>query len=210
MSFRREENAKIRFATLCVVSFLTFLFLFLSPGLSLSAGPADVIPRSALASVSAPATEAPNAQAIYYTTRIQSHGLWEEAGPAPRPQLLTLRLYADGTEVAARSVTGSLSNWEIDFGEFATYRSGVPIRYTLRSDPVDDYILSITPTSSQGVLAYRVTGTHKDVVRSHRTLASLATGDESRTFLWGSCFLLSLFALAILLLHRRGAGRRLF
>jgi len=72
-----------------------------------------------------------------------------------RPGSITIRLYADGAEVAHRTVTEA-NNWSWDFGTWSKYRNdnGVQkeIKYEIKEDAVEGY--------KSNVSGYGVTNTH--------------------------------------------------
>ena len=55
-----------------------------------------------------------------------------------RPDSITVRLYADGVEVAEKSVT-SADGWSFAFANMPKYKNGAMISYTITEDSVDGY-----------------------------------------------------------------------
>ncbi len=73
-------------------------------------------------------------------TEISGRKIWDdndnEAGA--RPEAVTVRLYADGTEIDRRIVTAA-ENWQWQFQGLDRYRRGRSVIYTLAEDPVPGY-----------------------------------------------------------------------
>ena len=59
-----------------------------------------------------------------------------------RPTKITIRLLADGKEIAVKEVTKE-TNWTYDFGNLAKYKDGKEIVYTISEDEVEGYKTSI-------------------------------------------------------------------
>ena len=179
MDFRRFSKRNSKIAAAFAALLVTVLFLFLIPQTKFF-------------------TRVTNASPVYYQTRILASGIWDDAGVSARPQALTLRLYANGEEVAAKAVTGSSTSWNFDFGEYETYHLGIPVQYTLLSDPVQSYTMQIAPgTEEAGALRFQIKGTHSNVVLSRRLFASSATGDDKHMVFFGIVCLLSILLLAV-------------
>ncbi len=68
-----------------------------------------------------------------------------------RPESITIRLYADGVEVASKVVTAA-DNWSWTFTELDKYKNGTEIVYTISEDKVEGY--------TSVVNGYDVTNTH--------------------------------------------------
>ena len=68
-----------------------------------------------------------------------------------RPNEITIRLYADGKEVASTKVT-SKNNWAYEFTNLDKYANGKEIKYTVKEDKVDGYTTNVD--------GYEVTNTH--------------------------------------------------
>lgn len=69
-----------------------------------------------------------------------------------RPENITVRLYADGVEIASKVVDKD-SNWTYDFGKLSKYKKGKEINYTVDEDEVAGYTTEINN--------YDITNTHK-------------------------------------------------
>jgi len=68
-----------------------------------------------------------------------------------RPESITVRLYADGVEVASAAVTAA-DGWSWSFEELPKYADGKEIVYTVSEDPVAGYAASVS--------GYDLTNTH--------------------------------------------------
>ena len=70
---------------------------------------------------------------------------WDDADNQDnkRPARITVRLLADGTEVANATVSAA-DGWDWEFKDLPKYRDGgVEIVYTLTEDPVDEYTITV-------------------------------------------------------------------
>ena len=59
-----------------------------------------------------------------------------------RPEKVTVRLLADGQEVAVKEITAT-DNWQTSFTELPVYKEGKKIAYTITEDPVAGYTATI-------------------------------------------------------------------
>ena len=75
----------------------------------------------------------------------------EENQDGKRPESITVRLFADGTEVTSKIVTAN-DNWSWSFTGLDKYNSGTEIVYTISEDTVADYTTVVN--------GYDVTNTH--------------------------------------------------
>ena len=75
----------------------------------------------------------------------------EENQDGKRPSSITVRLFADGTEVTSKIVTAN-DNWSWSFTDLDKYNSGTEIVYTISEDTVADYTTVVN--------GYDVTNTH--------------------------------------------------
>ena len=75
----------------------------------------------------------------------------EENQDGKRPSSITVRLFADGTEVTSKEVTAN-DNWSWSFTDLDKYNSGTEIVYTISEDEVADYTTVVN--------GYDVTNTH--------------------------------------------------
>ena len=131
-----------------------------------------------------------------YTVHIAGIKSWIDDGykAGTRPEAVTIRLYADGKEVAQKTLslaTAGTTNadiWTYDFGEMDMYKAGVPITYTLVEDATDGYKSTVTSEYKKvedpkgSTLIFSLVNTAEGHVNRR---AARATGDESATALWG-------------------------
>ena len=75
----------------------------------------------------------------------------EENQDGKRPSSITVRLFADGTEVTSKTVTAN-DNWKWSFTDLDKYNSGTEIVYTISEDTVADYTTVVD--------GYNITNTH--------------------------------------------------
>ena len=75
----------------------------------------------------------------------------EENQDGKRPESITVRLFADGTEVTSKTVTAN-DNWKWSFTDLDKYNSGTEIVYTISEDIVADYTTVVD--------GYNITNTH--------------------------------------------------
>ena len=78
---------------------------------------------------------------------------WDDADnqDGKRPESITVRLFADGTEVTSKTVTAN-DNWSWSFTGLDKYNSGTEIVYTISEDTVADYTTVVD--------GYNITNTH--------------------------------------------------
>ena len=78
---------------------------------------------------------------------------WDDADnqDGKRPESITVRLFADGTEVKSKTVTAN-DNWSWSFTGLDKYNSGTEIVYTISEDTVADYTTVVD--------GYNITNTH--------------------------------------------------
>ncbi|MBR5800681.1 MAG: Cna B-type domain-containing protein [Lachnospiraceae bacterium] len=89
------------------------------------------------------------------TTEVSGEKTWDDADnqDGKRPESITIRLFADGTEIDSVTVTEA-DDWKWSFTELPKYRDGgVEIVYTITEDEVADY--------DSEVDGYNVTNTHE-------------------------------------------------
>lgn len=104
-----------------------------------------------------------------------------------RPASITIRLFADGTEIDARVVTKD-DNWSWSFSDLPKYREGREIRYTIGEDRVRGYTAVVD--------GYNVTNVYAP-----------PTGDTARPAAWIALLALSLAAGIMLLIAERKYAR---
>ncbi len=88
------------------------------------------------------------------TTQVNGSKTWEDNNnqDGKRPESITIRLLADGSEVKNQIVTpDKKGNWEWSFTELPKYRDGgVEIVYTITEDAVEEYTTEIKGTAADG------------------------------------------------------------
>ena len=87
----------------------------------------------------------------------------EENQDGKRPSSITVRLFADGTEVTSKTVTAN-DNWSWSFTGLDKYNSGTEIVYTISEDTVADYTTVVD--------GYNITNTHtpeKTIISGSKT-----------------------------------------
>ena len=74
-----------------------------------------------------------------------------------RPENVTIRLLANGTEVRSAEITGTGESWSYTFTDLPRNSAGRAITYTIAEDTVTGYTTAITGTAATG---FTVTNTH--------------------------------------------------
>ena len=84
---------------------------------------------------------------------VEGSKTWDDADnqDGKRPSSITVRLFADGTEVTSKTVTAN-DNWSWSFENLDKYKDGTEIVYTISEDAVTDYITVVD--------GYNITNTH--------------------------------------------------
>ncbi|PQD96793.1 hypothetical protein CYL18_02580, partial [Pradoshia eiseniae] len=87
-------------------------------------------------------------------TEISGRKIWKDANnqDGKRPESITVRLLADGEEVAHRAVTAD-DDWEYTFDNLDVYDGGEKIKYTITENGVAEYTTTINGTT--------ITNTHE-------------------------------------------------
>ena len=85
----------------------------------------------------------------------------EENQDGKRPSSITVRLFADGTEVTSKTVTAN-DNWKWLFTDLDKYNSGTEIVYTISEDTVSGYKSKVT--------GYNVTNTYTEAPKGTITM----------------------------------------
>ena len=77
-------------------------------------------------------------------TEVAVKKIWDDADNKDglRPEKITVRLLADGQEVAAKEITAT-DNWQASFTDLPVYKEGKKITYTITEDPVVGYTTTI-------------------------------------------------------------------
>jgi len=101
---------------------------------------------------------------------------WDNADnqDGKRPESITVRLFADGTEVISKTVTAN-DNWSWSFTDLDKYNSGTEIVYTISEDTVADYTTVVD--------GYNITNTHtpeKTTITGSKTWDDASNQDGKR------------------------------
>ena len=85
--------------------------------------------------------------------------IWDDQADfdGKRPESITIRLYADGVEVASRVLTAA-DGWKCVFENLAVYANGQQIHYTISEDAVAEYTLLAVEGDAE--LGFRITNQH--------------------------------------------------
>ena len=77
-------------------------------------------------------------------TEVAVKKIWDDADNKDglRPEKITVRLLADGQEVAVKEITAT-DNWQASFTNLPVYKEGKKIAYAITEDPVAGYITNI-------------------------------------------------------------------
>jgi len=96
------------------------------------------------------------------TTSVKVEKIWndEDNADALRPETITVRLYADGVEIAKKEISSN-DNWSCTFDSLAKYNNGKEIVYTVSEDAVNGYETTISGTAAEGFV---ITNTHEVVI----------------------------------------------
>ena len=99
------------------------------------------------------------------TTEVSGSKTWDDADnqDGVRPDSITVKLFADGTEVTSKTVTAN-DNWSWSFTGLDKYNSGTEIVYTISEDEVADYTTVVD--------GYNITNTHtpeKTIISGSKT-----------------------------------------
>lgn len=107
----------------------------------------------------------------------EATGTTDEEEKVYRPESITLRLYADGKEVA-KTTTNAEKKWAFSFNEVnALNEDGEEVTFTIKEDKVKGYTFTQgTPKVGENTIVINVTNTVGE--------AAAKTGDESNMMLW--------------------------
>ena len=75
-------------------------------------------------------------------TEVAVKKIWDDKEDGLRPDKVTVRLLADGQEVAVKEITAT-DNWRASFTDLPVYKEGKKIAYTITEDPVAGYTATI-------------------------------------------------------------------
>ncbi|MGM9941378.1 MAG: Cna B-type domain-containing protein [Bulleidia sp.] len=89
---------------------------------------------------------------------IHGHKVWDDGDDqdGKRPEIITVRLYANGQEAAIQNVTAD-RNWEYEFLNMPKYSDGKEIVYTVSEDHIAGYTASVEQISAYESV---ITNTH--------------------------------------------------
>ena len=110
------------------------------------------------------------------TTEISGIKTWNDNNNQDgiRPDSITVRLFADGTEVKSKTVTAN-DNWSWSFTDLDKYNSGTEIVYTISEDADDNYTTVVD--------GYNITNTHtpeKTIISGSKTWDDTDNQDGKR------------------------------
>ena len=94
------------------------------------------------------------------TTEVTVTKAWSDNGnqDGVRPENVTIRLLANGTEVRSAEITGTGDSWSYTFTDLPRNSAGRAITYSITEDAVTGYTTAITGTAADG---FTVTNTHE-------------------------------------------------
>ena len=126
------------------------------------------------------------------TTEVSGSKTWDDKGDqdGKRPDSITIRLYADGKQVDAVTVTAE-EGWKWNFTNLSKYADGEEIKYTITEDAVEDYTptytdFNVTNTYTPEQTSVTVTKAwddknDQDGIRPERiTVKLLANGEDTK------------------------------
>ena len=110
------------------------------------------------------------------TTEVSGSKTWDDNNnqDGVRPDSITVRLFADGTEVKSKTVTAN-DNWSWSFTDLDKYNSGTEIVYTISEDADDNYTTVVD--------GYNITNTHtpeKTIISGSKTWDDTDNQDGKR------------------------------
>ena len=110
------------------------------------------------------------------TTSVKVEKIWndEDNADALRPETITVRLYANGVEIAKKEISSN-DNWSCTFDSLAKYINGKEIVYTVSEDAVNGYETTISGTAAEGFV---ITNTHEVVIPEESTEESIPEESE--------------------------------
>ncbi|MGB4614401.1 MAG: Cna B-type domain-containing protein, partial [Erysipelotrichaceae bacterium] len=114
-----------------------------------------------------------------------------------RPDSITIRLWADGKEIASKEVTEK-DGWSWSFKGFPKFKDGKEIKYTVTEDAVSGYTSEITGDQASG---YVVTNTYTPVP---------PTGDNFKPMIWITVMIISLILIVILNVYKNEYIKKLY
>ena len=142
-----------------------------------------------------------------YTRTVKVTKKWANDVAGDRPSSIKVRLMADGTEVADKTVTPDANgDWKAEFDNLPVNKDGNKIKYTVKEDQVQDYTVTYTGDVDNG---YIITNTHIEKPKPSKTGKKLVkrhgpkTGDMTNIMLYGVVLLVAVLGLLIAVIKRR-------
>ena len=146
-------------------------------------------------------------------TEVAVKKVWDDAENKDglRPEKVTVRLLADGQEVAVKEITAT-DNWQASFTDLPVYKEGKKIAYTITEDPVAGYTATIdgftvinrhTPPTTPPSTSEKPETPPTPTEGKRKILPS--TGEATSYGLFGASALLALVGAAMLLSGKRKA-----
>ena len=146
-------------------------------------------------------------------TEVAVKKVWDDAENKDglRPEKVTVRLLADGQEVAVKEITAT-DNWQASFTDLPVYKEGKKIAYTITEDPVAGYTATIdgftvinrhTPPTTPPSTSEKPETPPTPTEGKRKILPS--TGEATSYGLFGASVLLAFVAAAMLLSGKRKA-----
>ena len=144
-------------------------------------------------------------------TEVAVKKVWDDAENKDglRPEKVTVRLLADGQEVAVKESTAT-DNWQASFTDLPVYKEGKKIAYTITEDPVAGYTATIdgftvinrhTPPTTPPSTSEKPETPPTPTEGKRKILPS--TGEATSYGLFGASALLALVGAAMLLSGKR-------
>lgn len=144
-------------------------------------------------------------------TEVAVKKVWDDAENKDglRPEKVTVRLLADGQEVAVKEITAT-DNWQASFTDLPVYKEGKKIAYTITEDPVAGYTATIdgftvinrhTPPTTPPSTSEKPETPPTPTEGKRKILPS--TGEATSYGLFGASALLALVGAAMLLSGKR-------
>ncbi|MBE6117176.1 MAG: Cna B-type domain-containing protein [Erysipelotrichaceae bacterium] len=139
---------------------------------------------------------------VHETIEIKVTKVWddEDDKDKKRPESITVRLLADGKEVASKTVTAN-DNWEVVFENQSVLIDGKEVTYTVKEDTVKEYTTTITGSADAG---FTIKNTHKKETPPPTPPTPPRkppvyvpnTGDNAHAGFWAGVMMISLAGLA--------------
>ena len=143
-----------------------------------------------------------------FTRTVKVTKKWANDIAGDRPSSIKVRLIADGTEVADKTVTPDANGeWTVEFENLPVNKDGSKIKYTIKEDDVKDYTVEYSGNPDDGFV---ITNTHidkptpnkpgsKTIVKRHGP----KTGDMTNIMLYGAVLVVAMLGLLFAFIRRR-------